>query len=78
MTRGIFNWTAEDVVRFLKTHNFLHTYTRGSHMFYAGHYNGVLRQVCVPFHASRSLDPRVLKSIIRQSGIPQKEWIEKD
>jgi predicted RNA binding protein YcfA (HicA-like mRNA interferase family) len=78
MMRGIFNWTAGDVVRFLKAHRFLHTHTRGSHMFYAGHYGGAPRQVCVPFHASRSLDPRVLKSIVRQSGIPQKEWIEKD
>ncbi len=47
-------------------------------MFYVGHYNGVQHQVCIPFHASRSLDPRVFKSIIRQSGISKKEWIGED
>ena len=47
-------------------------------MFYSGHFGGAMRQVCIPFHGSKALDPRVLKSIIRQSGIPQKDWFEKD
>ncbi|MCL5012197.1 MAG: type II toxin-antitoxin system HicA family toxin [Patescibacteria group bacterium] len=74
MPRGIHNWTAEDVVRFLKDRGFIHNHTRGSHMYYVGRYGGSVRQVCVPFHAGRSIDPRVLKSIIRQSGVSQNEW----
>jgi len=50
MARGLYNWTAEDVVRFLKKRKFVLGHTRGSHCFYIGHYNGSLRQVCVPFH----------------------------
>jgi hypothetical protein len=45
-------------------------------MYYAGKYAGLLRQVCVPFHGSRSIHPRTLKSIILQSGISKEEWIK--
>jgi predicted RNA binding protein YcfA (HicA-like mRNA interferase family) len=76
MSRGVNNWTAEDVMRFLKDYHFFHNYTRGSHMYYVGHYAGSLRQVSIPFHGSRAIKPRTLKSIIRQSGIPQEEWLK--
>lgn len=76
MPRGLFNWTSEDAVRFLKEYKFFHTYTKGSHMFYFGHYNGQPRQVCIPFHGKRVLKPRTLKGIIQQSGISQKEWLK--
>ena len=78
MTRGFFNWTAEDVIRFLKERKFSHTHTEGSHMYYFGQYNGEPRQVCIPFHGSRSLKPRTLKGIIHQSGIPKGDWLEKN
>lgn len=76
MPRGLFNWTAEDAIRFLKEYKFSHIHTKGSHMFYFGHHNGQPRQVCVPFHGKRVLKPRTLKGIIQQSGIPQKEWLK--
>ncbi len=76
MPRGIHNWTAEEVIRFLKERRFIHNHTRGSHMYYVGNYAGALRQVCIPFHGSRSIDPRTLNSIIRQSGIPKCEWLK--
>jgi predicted RNA binding protein YcfA (HicA-like mRNA interferase family) len=78
MTRGFFNWTAEDVIRILKNYNFLHIHTKGSHMFYVGRCGGELRQVCVPFHGSRILKPRTLKGIINQSGIPKEKWLKRD
>jgi predicted RNA binding protein YcfA (HicA-like mRNA interferase family) len=74
MPRGVNNWTAEDVVRFLKDHDFIHNYTRGSHMYYVGRYAGIMRQVSIPFHGSHAIKPRTLKSIIWQSGIPRDEW----
>lgn len=74
MPRGLYNWKAEDIVRFLKAHNFLLNYSRGSHLYYFGFCGGMPRQVCVPFHGSRSIKPRTLKGIIRQSGIPKEEW----
>jgi predicted RNA binding protein YcfA (HicA-like mRNA interferase family) len=75
MPRGIYNWSAEDVVRFLKARGFYLNYTKGSHYFYVGHAGGMLRQVCIPFHGSKVIKPRTLKGIIRQSGIPQSEWL---
>lgn len=77
MAKGYFNWTAEDVVRFLKEYKFAHSHTQGSHMFYVGHYAGELRQVCVPFHGSKTIKPRTLKGIVKQSGIPKEKWLEK-
>lgn len=75
MPRGLNNWTAEDVVRFLKERKFNLNYAKGSHYFYIGRYGGTFRQVCVPFHGSRIIKPRTLKGIIRQSGIPKDEWL---
>jgi len=75
MPRGVFNWTFNDVVRFLKKYNFRLNYTEGSHYYYTGAYNQQFRQVCVPFHGKKSLKPRTLKGIIAQSGIPEKEWL---
>ncbi|OGY97307.1 MAG: hypothetical protein A2122_01930 [Candidatus Liptonbacteria bacterium GWB1_49_6] len=75
MPRGFYNWTAEDVVRFLKEYGFALNHTRGSHFYYVGHHGGTFRQVCIPFHGNRALKPRTLKGIIRQSGIQKDEWI---
>lgn len=75
MPHGIFNWTPEDVIRFLKVYGFRLSHSRGSHFYYIGEYGGELRQVSVPFHGSRALKPRTLNSIIRQSGIPKKNWL---
>ncbi len=77
MPRGFYNWIAEDVVRFLKAHGFSLNYTKGSHYYYAGNAGGTFRQVCIPFHGSRTIKPRTLKGIIRQSGISQAEWLKK-
>jgi predicted RNA binding protein YcfA (HicA-like mRNA interferase family) len=76
MARGLFNWTAEDVIRFLKERDFSHLHTKGSHLFYVGRYGGALRQVCVPFHGSKIIKPRTLKAIIHQSGISKGEWLK--
>lgn len=76
MTRGVFNWTFNDVVRFLRDHNFTHNHTEGSHHYYVGHAGGQFRQVSVQFHGTKAIKPRTLKSIITQSGIPKEEWMK--
>ena len=75
MPRGLFNWTAEEVVRFLKENNFSLHHSKGSHFFYAGGSSSKLRMVCVPFHGARAIKPRTLKGIILQSGIPKDKWL---
>jgi len=75
MPRGLNNWSAEDVVRFLKSHNFAFGRAKGSHYFYIGKVEGVMRQVCVPFHGAKTLKPRTVKGIILQSGIIKNEWL---
>ena len=76
MPRGLFNWAAEDAIRFLKEYKFFHIHTKGSHMFYFGHYNGQPRQVCVPFHGKRVLKPRTLKALSNNREFP-KRMVEK-
>lgn len=77
MTRGIFNWTFQDVESFLRERNFRLNHTNGSHYYYVGHVNGALKQVCVPFHGKVVIKPRTMRGIILQSGIDKKEWISK-
>ena len=77
MACGLHNWTFKDVVRFLKCHGFVFSYTNGSHHFYFRPDMSNRSPVCVAFHGSKAIAPRVLKSIIRQSGISKDEWSER-
>ncbi len=74
MPNGVFNWTFDDVVRVLKENGFQLNHIRGSHFYYTGIHEGVLRQVCVQKHGKISLKPRTLKSIVTQSGLSTKIW----
>lgn len=76
MPRGFYNWTSEEAVRFLKAHGFSLNHTEGSHYYYIGRYGGTFRQICVPFHGSRTLKPKTLNGIIRQFGISKTEWLK--
>jgi predicted RNA binding protein YcfA (HicA-like mRNA interferase family) len=75
MPNGLMNWTFEKVTKFLKKHNFIYNYARGSHHFYIGSQGGISRQVSVPFHGKKAIKPRTMKSIILQSGISKEEWM---
>jgi predicted RNA binding protein YcfA (HicA-like mRNA interferase family) len=75
MPRGLNNWTAAEVIRFLKRHDFIHTHTRGSHFYYSKKVQVRDAQVCVPVHAKDSIHPRTMKSIVIQSQIAQNEWL---
>ena len=74
MPRGLNNWTAAMVMRFLKKHGFIHAHSRGSHLLYAK--KGATRSflVTIPFHAAKAIHPKTMKSIVVQSGIPLSEW----
>ena len=76
MPRGLNNWTFKDITDFLKEHDFRLTHTRGSHFYYVGRSGGEPRQTHIQYHGQKSIHPRTLKSVIRQSGIPQAEWLQ--
>jgi predicted RNA binding protein YcfA (HicA-like mRNA interferase family) len=71
------NWKYRDVEKFLRKNGFYFNYARGSHHYFVGSINGVLKQVTVPFHGSSAIVPRTMKSIIEQSGIEVSRWLEK-
>lgn len=75
MPKGIFNWTFGDVERFLKGHGFSLNHVNASHYYYVGHIGKTMRQVCIPFHGTKSIKPRTMSGIILQSGISKKEWL---
>lgn len=73
MPRGLSNWSAGEVIRFLKKHGFTQVHTRGSHFYYR---KGKGALVCIPVHAKGGiLHPKTMKSIVRQAGIPLEEWV---
>jgi predicted RNA binding protein YcfA (HicA-like mRNA interferase family) len=76
MTRGKSNWTFKDVERFLKQHGFVLHHIRGSHYYYRGFKDGQLRMTHVQYHGSDAIHPKTLGSVIKQSGIPEEEWLE--
>lgn len=77
MPRGLNNWKFIEVKRFLPDYNFSLNHVEGSHYFYRGTINGIIHQVCIPFHGKKSIHPKTMKSIILQSGINQNEWLNK-
>ncbi|KKU66912.1 MAG: hypothetical protein UX89_C0018G0010 [Parcubacteria group bacterium GW2011_GWA2_47_16] len=77
MPRGLRNWTFKDVVNFLKNRGFVYSYTHGSHHFYFRPDKSKLSPVCVAFHGRRAIKIWDMKSIVEQSGIPLKDWVEK-
>ena len=71
MPRNLYNWTFNDVAKFLKNNGFKLANTEGSH-YYFGKLDGHFRIVQVPFHGKKAL-----KAIILQSGISQSKWTGK-
>jgi predicted RNA binding protein YcfA (HicA-like mRNA interferase family) len=58
--------TARQVVGALEKSGFALARQSGSHMIYK---NAAGKRVTVPFHASRTLHPKILKSILRDAGL---------
>jgi predicted RNA binding protein YcfA (HicA-like mRNA interferase family) len=47
--QNVFNWTFNQVTRFLNKNGFLYTHTKGSHYYYTGIQNHETRIVAVPY-----------------------------
>ncbi len=77
MPRGLHNWTFKQVVKFLKSNNFIQSHVIGSHFHYIKSENGKIFSVQVPFHGNKAIRPRTLQTIILQSGIPKTSWLSK-
>ena len=75
MLKSLHNWTAQDVVKFLRKYGFQNTHIRGSHHYYSCRYEGKDRQVSVPFHGKKTIKARTLNSIMSQSGISKHKWL---
>lgn len=74
MPRGKHNWTFNDVESFLKQHKFTLDHVKGSHYYFVAFRSGKFWMTHVQYHGSRSLHPKTLNSIIRQSGLSPEEW----
>ncbi|NQU82886.1 MAG: type II toxin-antitoxin system HicA family toxin [Parcubacteria group bacterium] len=74
MSRRLFNWTFTDVEKFLRKKGFWLGNVEGSHYYYVDSKSHIVQ---VPFHGSKSLKPKTLKGMIRQSGIPQDIWLDR-
>jgi hypothetical protein len=77
MTRRLYNWNYRQVAEFLKEHDFsFYKYLRGSHQIWIklGEDATPDRIVEVNF-THKAYRPKTLKTMIKQSGIPEAEWI---
>lgn len=78
MPRGIKNWNFNNVKNFLREYGFGESHSRGSHFYYTKKdKDGKEYVVDFQFHgASFSYPPLTMKTIIRQSGIDKREWMD--
>jgi predicted RNA binding protein YcfA (HicA-like mRNA interferase family) len=65
--------TARQIVAVLEKEGFSLTRQSGSHMIYK---NPAGKRVTVPFHASKILHPKVLKSILRDADLSAEKLLE--
>lgn len=71
MPKGLSNWKYKDVTKFLKDHGFsFYKQKEGSHEAWIDQ-NG---QVVEVNYTKGSYPERTLETMIRQSGIPKKDW----
>jgi len=75
MPHGKRNWTFKDVETFLKYRGFSLHHVRGSHHYFRAFHSGKLWMTHVQYHGARTPHPKTLASIMRQSGIPAREWV---
>lgn len=75
MARGKNNWTFKDVEKFLRKHGFTLHHVRGSHHYYLGIVGGEIKMPHIQFHGAKAIHPKTLSSVIKQSGIPEEEWL---
>lgn len=74
----LYNWTYRDVTRFLKENGFSYFEPlKGSHEAWIKlGANGEPQRIVEVNLAKKSYKPKTLKTMIRQSGISQDEWIK--
>jgi len=63
--------TADDVIRVLERIGFYLARQSGSHKIYK---NPEGKRVTVPYHAEKIIHPKVLKSILRDAGLPTERF----
>ena len=65
--------TASEAEKVLKRNGFVHVRTVGSHFQWIN--VAMRRNVTIPHHGNRQLQQRTLKSIVRQSGLPESAFV---
>ena len=63
-----------DLFRALLRHGYTHSHTQGSHYILKRPDGKAL--VAIPVHANRDISPGTLRSIVRQCGLTDDEFIE--
>ena len=66
--------SSKDIEKVLKRHDFVLSRQKGSHQQFVGFIHGRKRRVTVIAH-QKSFAPGTLKSMIRQSGLSEEEFI---
>jgi predicted RNA binding protein YcfA (HicA-like mRNA interferase family) len=73
--KRLLSLSSKDVERILKKNNFTLSRQKGNHQQFVGNVKGKKRRVTVIVN-QRHFAPRTLKSIILQSGLTEREWLE--
>jgi len=74
MARGLKNWTCREVTEFLKDRGFYFSHTKGSHYFYVKKAEKEYTVEVNFLTGGESYPPLTMKTMIINSGIPEKEW----
>ncbi len=74
MANNLNGWSASEVIRFLKAHDFSLHRTNGSHFHYKKQTTEHGYLVTIAYHGNRSIPIGTMQSIVRQSGIAKDIW----
>ena len=75
MDKRLFNLSSNEVTKILKKMGFTISRQKGSHIQFAGIIKNVKRRVTLISKQSH-FAPKTMKSMIEQSGLSEKDWLE--
>jgi len=73
MSPKILRYTANQIIKIIKSVGFSFSRQSGSHMIF---YNKKGIRITIPKHGSKILHPKIIKNILRDAEIEEKDFIK--
>ena len=74
MTKKLPRITADEVIKVLSKIGFEESRTKGSHRIYKN--KDKSKRIVIPYHSGKIIHPKIIKDILKVTGIPLAKFLE--